>query len=156
MCRISFRFHFDFRFQLRFYYSPHPHMLSVTPTFPKLLEGTQIRTSIYLQRRFIHSRLSLRFQISIALLRLRPLTCDLLQTAAVISISEFDFRFQTLAGRETEIETSISGFRFQTLAGREIEIETSISGFRFQTLAGRETETETSISISGFDFRRVS
>ena len=153
MCRISFRVHFDFRFQLRFYYSPHPHMLSVTPTFPNLLEGTQIRTSIYLQRRFIHSRLSLRFQVSIALLRLRPLTSD--------SGRHFDFRLRFQISDSSGERNRNRGFdfRFQVSDSREGQKSKSrlrfqVSGFRLSR--GREIEIVTSISISGFDFRRGS
>ena len=128
MCRISFRVHFDFRFQLRFYDSPHPHMLPVTPTFPKLLQGTQIRISIYLQRRFIHSRLSLRFQVSIALLRLRPLTSD--------SGRHFDFRLR---------------FQISDSSGeRIIEIEGSISDFRFQTRERDRNRNRDFVQVSGF------
>ena len=155
MCRISFRVHFefDFRFQLRFYDSPHPHMLPVTPTFPKLLQGTQIRISIYLQRRFIHSRKPLRFQVSIAFLLLRPLTSD--------SARHFDFRlrFQVSSSRRERTRNRDFDFRFQISDSGEGQKSKSrlrfqISGFRLWR--GREIEIETSISISGFDFRRVS
>ena len=129
MCRISFRVHFEFRFQLRFYYSPHPHMLPVTPTFPKLLQGTQIRISIYLQRRFIHSRLSLRFQVSIALLRLRPLTSD--------SGRHFDFRFRFQISDSSGERNRNRGldFRFQVSDSREghkskSRLRFQVSGFR--------------------------
>ena len=71
------------------------HTACYYPHVPKLLQGTQILISIYLQRRFMHSRLSLQFQVSIALLRLRPLTSD--------SGRHFDFR----------LRFQISGFRLR-------------------------------------------
>ena len=153
MCRISFRVHFDFRFQLRFYDSPHPHMLPVTPTFPKLLQATQIRISIYLQIRFIHSRKPLRFQVSIAFLLLRPLTSD--------SARHFDFRlrFQVSSSRRERTRNRDFDFRFQISDSGDGQkaksrLRFQISGFRLWR--GREIEIETSISISGFDFRRGS
>ena len=100
--------HFEFRFQLRFYYSPHPHMLPVTPTFPKLLQGTLRYKSQFISREdsFI-ADFRLRFQISADSSGERNRNRG---------FDTFDFRFQVSDSREgqkskSRLRFQVSGFR---------------------------------------------
>jgi len=67
----------------------------------------------------------------------------------VTSISGFDCfsAFETPDFRQRPSFRFLTSISFQTLAGRETEIETSISGFRFQTLARERNRNR------DFDFR---
>ena len=127
----------------------YPHVPKASPRN----SDTNLNLSPEMQRRFIHSRKPLRFQVSIAFLLLRPLTSD--------SARHFDFRlrFQVSSSRRERTRNRDFDFRFQISDSGEGQKSKSrlrfqISGFRLWR--GREIEIETSISISGFDFRRVS